>query len=152
MSWLLPCLGYCKGCYNECWEEGVFWNSVQFSRSVVSGSLQPHESQHTRHRCPSPTPRVYSNSCPSSRRCHPAISSSVVPFSFRPQSLPASGSSNFKISCFNLAYQPIHLFFSYKLQNQLFIYTLCLLLSGGNPQGLVLSLSYPNFVILQSLE
>ena len=64
---------------------------VQFSRSVVSDSLRPHESQHTRPPCPSPTPGVYSNSCPSSRSCHPAISSSVVPFSSCPQSLPASG-------------------------------------------------------------
>ena len=73
-----------------------FWDfqfsSVQFSRSVVSNSLQPHESQHTRPPCPSPAPGVYSNSCPSSRWCHPAISSSVVPFSSCPQSLPASGS------------------------------------------------------------
>ena len=66
--------------------------SVQFSHSVVSNSLQPHESQHTRPPCPSPTPRVHSNSCPSSRWCHPAISSSVIPFSSCPQSLPASGS------------------------------------------------------------
>ena len=66
--------------------------SVQFSHSVVSDSLQPHESQHARPPCPSPTPRVYSNSCPLSRWCHPAISSSVVPFSSCPQSLPASGS------------------------------------------------------------
>ena len=66
--------------------------SVQFSHSVVSDSLWPHESQHTRLPCPSPTPRVYSNSRPSSRWCHPAISSSVLPFSSCPQSLPASGS------------------------------------------------------------
>ena len=66
--------------------------SVQFSHSVVSDSLWPHESQHTRPPCPSSTPRVYSNSCPLSRWCHPAISSSVVPFSSCPQSLPASGS------------------------------------------------------------
>ena len=66
--------------------------SVKFSRSVVSNSLWPHESQHTRPPCPSPTPGVYSNSCPSSQWCHPAISSSVVPFSSCPQSLPASGS------------------------------------------------------------
>ena len=64
----------------------------QFSRSVVSNSLQPHESQHARPPCPSPAPGVHSNSCPSSRWCHPAISSSVVPFSSCPQSLPASGS------------------------------------------------------------
>ena len=69
----------------------VSFSSVQFSRSAVSDSLWPHESQHTRPPCPSPTPRVYSNSCPSSWWCHPAISSSVVPFSFCPQSLPASG-------------------------------------------------------------
>ena len=66
-------------------------SSVQFSRSVVSDSLRPHKSQHPRPPCPSPTPRVHSNSCPSSRWCHPAISSSVVPFSSCPQSLPASG-------------------------------------------------------------
>ena len=67
-------------------------SSVQFSRSVVSNPLRPHESQHARPPCPSPTPRVYSNSCPSSWWCHSAISSSVVPFSSCPQSLPASGS------------------------------------------------------------
>ena len=70
----------------------VYSYSVQFSCSVVSDSLQHHESQHARPPCPSPTPGVYSNSCPSSRWCHPAISSSVVPFSSCPQSLPASGS------------------------------------------------------------
>ena len=64
--------------------------SVQFSRSVVSDSLRPHELQHARPPCPSPTPRVHSNARPSSRWCHPAISSSVVPFSSCPQSLPAS--------------------------------------------------------------
>ena len=66
--------------------------SVQFSCSVMSNSLWPHESQHARPPCPSPTPRVYPNSCPSSQWCHSAISSSVVPFSSCPQSLPASGS------------------------------------------------------------
>ena len=67
---------------------------VQFSsvQSVVSDSLRPHESQHSRPPCPSPTPRVHPNSCALSRWCHPAISSSVVPFSSCPQSLPASGS------------------------------------------------------------
>ena len=70
----------------------VQFSSVQFSHSVVSDSLQPHESQHARPPCPSPTPGVYSNWCPLSRWCHPAISSSVVPFSSCPQSLPASGS------------------------------------------------------------
>ena len=68
------------------------FSSVQFSHSVVSHSLRPHESQHARPPCSSPTPGVYSNSCPSSQWCHPAISSSVVPFSSCPQALPASGS------------------------------------------------------------
>ena len=69
-----------------------FKYSVQFSHSVVSDSLRPHELQHARPPCPSPTPRVYPNSCQSSRWCHPAISSSVIPFSSCPQSLPASES------------------------------------------------------------
>ena len=67
-------------------------SSVQLSCSVVSDSLRPHESQHARPPCPSPTPRAYSSSCPLSRWCHPVISSSVGPFSSCPQSLPASGS------------------------------------------------------------
>ena len=66
--------------------------SVQFSCSVMSDSLRPRELQHSRPPCPSPTPRVHPNSCPSSQWCHPAISSSIVPFSSCPQSLPASGS------------------------------------------------------------
>ena len=85
----------------ECNESGVcfqcthlfpFVPSVQFSCSVVSDSLRPHESQYTRPPCPSPTSRAYPNSCPLSQWCHPAISSSVVPFSSCPQSLPASES------------------------------------------------------------
>ena len=64
--------------------------SVHFSHSVMSDSLRPYESQHARPPCPSPTPGVHSNLRPSSRWCHPAISSSVVPFSSCPQSLPAS--------------------------------------------------------------
>ena len=85
-----PCLTYFqKGISNL--------TSVQFSRSVVSDFLQPHELQHPRPPCPSPTPGVHSNSCPSSCHpatwwCHSAISSSVVPFSSCPQSLPASKS------------------------------------------------------------
>ena len=67
-------------------------DSVQFSCSVVSNSSWPHESQHARPPCLSPTPGVHSNSCPSSQWCHPALSSSVVPFSSCPQFLPASGS------------------------------------------------------------
>ena len=64
----------------------------QFSRSVMSNSLRSHELQHARPPCPSPTPRTHPNSCPSSRCCHPAISSSIIPFSCCSQSLPASGS------------------------------------------------------------
>ena len=64
----------------------------QFSCSVMSDSLRPHESQHARPACPSPSPGVHTDSCPSSLWCHPAISSSVVPFSSCPQSLPASES------------------------------------------------------------
>ena len=85
------------------WEQGphvalwlvsshLYGASVQFSRLVMSDSLRPHESQLTRPPCPSPTPGVHSNSCPLSRWCHPAISSSVVPFFSCPQSLPASKS------------------------------------------------------------
>ena len=75
-------------CYDQC----ILFSSVQFSRSVTSYSLQPHESQHTRPPCPSPTPGVHSDSRPPSQWCHPAISSSAVPFSSCPQFLPASGS------------------------------------------------------------
>ena len=72
--------------------ENFACTSVQFSRSVVCDYLRPHESQHARPPCPSPTPRVHPNSHPSSQWCHPAISSSVFPFSSCPQSLSASGS------------------------------------------------------------
>ena len=68
------------------------FSSVQFSHSVVSDSLWPHEPQHARPPCPSSTARVYPNPCPLSQWCHPTISSSVVHFSFCPQSFPASGS------------------------------------------------------------
>ena len=68
------------------------FSSVQFSHSVVSNSLCPHELQHARPPCPSPTPRVHPNPCSLSRWCHPTISSSVIPFSTCPQSFPASGS------------------------------------------------------------
>ena len=66
--------------------------SVQFSHLVRSDTMQPHGLQHTKPLCPSPTPGVYSNSCPLSRWCHPTISSSVIPFSSCLQSFPASGS------------------------------------------------------------
>ena len=68
------------------------FSSVQFSRSIMSDSLHPHESQHARPPCPSPTPGVHPNSCASSWWCHPAISSSAIPFSSHLQSFPASGS------------------------------------------------------------
>ena len=83
---LLWCSGY-PGLYR--------FSSFQFSsvtQSCCKDSLQPHEPQHSRPPCPSPTPEVYPNSCPSSQWCHPAISSSVIPFSSCPQSLPASES------------------------------------------------------------
>ena len=76
----------------ECSGENALLRVVQFSPSVVSNSLRPHELQHTRPPCPSPTLRVYSNSCPLNRWCHPTISSSVIPFSSCPQSFPSSGS------------------------------------------------------------
>ena len=68
------------------------FSSVQFSHSVVSDSFRPHEPQHARPPCPSPTPGVYPNSCPLRWWCHPTISSSVTPFSYCPQSFPTSGS------------------------------------------------------------
>ena len=78
---------------NSCFDSRKSLNLFKsISRSVTSHSLRPYESQHARPPCPSPTPRVHSNSCPLSRWCHPAISSSVIPFSSCPQSLPASES------------------------------------------------------------
>ena len=74
-----------------CIQNKSFLVIASVQRSVMSDSLRPHGLQHTRPPCPSPTPRVYSNSCPLSQWCHPTISSSVVPFSSCPQSFPASG-------------------------------------------------------------
>ena len=79
-----------EGISDTCIDEPLI-PSVQFSRSVMSDSLRPHESQNARPPCPSPTSGVYPNSCPSSWWCHPAILSSIVPSSC-PQSLPASES------------------------------------------------------------
>ena len=92
----LPMRRICPSCYilgtsNQLSVVNVI-GSVQFSHSVMSNSLRPHESQHARPPCPIPTPGVHSNSCSSSQWCHPAISSSDVPFSSCPQSLPASES------------------------------------------------------------
>ena len=86
--WLFLFKHFCRCSYFK-W---IVYPSVQFSLSVVSDSLWCHESQRARPPCPSPTPGVHPNSCLSSRWCHPAISSSVIPFSSCPQSLPASGS------------------------------------------------------------
>ena len=83
----------------------VLYSSVQFNHSVVSDSLRPHELQHVRPPCPSPTSRIHPNSCPLSQWCHPTISSSVVPFSSCPHSFPASGSfqmSALRIRCQNI--------------------------------------------------
>ena len=89
LSGIATVIGY-QYCFNKTIK--VIFSSVQFSCSVMSDSLQPHELQHTRPPCPSLTPGVHPNPCPSSRWCHPTISSSVIPFSSCPQSFPASGS------------------------------------------------------------
>ena len=79
----LECVSYFKN---------IHFSSVQFSHSVMSDSLRPYDSQHTRPPCPSSTPGVHPNPCPLSRWCHPTISSSVIPFFSHLQSFPASGS------------------------------------------------------------
>ena len=106
-TYVFICLGYihelemlgqmanqCLTCYRTArlFFEVISLISVQFSCSVVSDSLRPHKSQHARPPCPSPTPGVRSDSRPLSQWCHPAISSSVLPFSSCPQTLPASES------------------------------------------------------------
>ena len=93
LSYLMSWSSLCNKLDSPFSHEDSNGQSVSSSRSVVSNSLRPHESQHARPPCPSLTPRVYSNSCPSSRWCHPAISPSVGSFSSCPQSLPASGST-----------------------------------------------------------
>ena len=104
------------------WYITIMWNllhhclvfsSVQFSHSVVSDSLWPHGLQHARPPCPSQTPGVYSNSCPSSHWCHPIISSSVIPFSSHLQSFPASGS--FQMSQFFCIRWPKYWSFSFNI-------------------------------------
>jgi len=92
--------------------------SVQFSLWVVSDSLQPHELQHTRPPCPSPTPRVYPNPCPLTRWCHLTISTSVVPFSSCLQSFPTSGS--FQMS---QLFHQVAKIFEFQLQHQSFQWT-----------------------------
>ena len=88
-SFLYNCYGYCCILIHYILSKNLV---DQFSPSVLSDSLRPQESQHARPPCPSPTPGAYPNSCPSSRWCHPAISSSVIPFSSCLQSFPALGS------------------------------------------------------------
>ena len=99
------------------WKIKSIWSSqsVQFSHSVVSDSLWPHGQQHARPPCPSPTPGIYSNSCPLIRWCHPTISSSVVPFSSHLQSFPASGS--FQMSQFFASVAKV---LEFQLQHQSF--------------------------------
>ena len=96
------CARHCTGCfsYSLSWafQNKSVTQNLQFSLSVVSSSLRPHEPQHIRPPCPSPTSRAYPNPCPSSQWCHPTISSSVIPFSSHLQSFPAFGS--FQISQF----------------------------------------------------
>jgi len=94
------------------------FSSVQVSRSVVSDSMRPHGLEHVRPPCPSPTPRVYSNSCPLSWWCHPAVSSSVLPLSSRLQSFPASGSFQMRVVVFSMNWsslfscQTVHVHFA----------------------------------------
>ena len=92
ISGLLPCFLPCLTMGWTHWFQWPFSSSVQLSHSVMSDSLRPHEPQHARPPCPSPTPRVHPNPCPLSWWYHPTISSSVIPFSSCPQSFPASGS------------------------------------------------------------
>ena len=93
-DWFQIGKGWHQGCILSLCLFNIYaeFSSVQFSRSVMSDSLWPHELQYARPPCTSPTTRVQPNPCPLSRWCHPTISSSIVPFSFCPQSLPASGS------------------------------------------------------------
>ena len=98
-----------------CWNLLNAFSLVQFSCSVMSDSLQPHGLQHARLPCPSPTPGACSNSCPSSRWCHPTISSSGIPFSSRLRSFLASGS--FQMSQFSKVLE-------FQLQHQSFKWTL----------------------------
>ena len=90
--WIFPCMAIPQFPIHQYKYLCIVSNfSVQFSRSVVSDSWRPHGPQHARPPCSSPTPGVYSNSCPLSQWCHPTISSSVISFSSCPQSFPASG-------------------------------------------------------------
>ena len=100
------------------WYIYIMEYSVQFSRSIVFDSLRPHELQHTRPPCPTPTPGVYTNSCPLSWWCHPMISSSVIPFSSCLQSFPTSGSFKWVSSSHQVAK-----ILEFQLQHQSFQWT-----------------------------
>ena len=133
---------------NLCRAQVIMWSAVchlcflscsalthQFSsdsRSVVSNSLRPHEPQHTRPPCPSPTPGVHPNPCPSSQWCHPTISSSVVPFSSCPPSFPASGSF------------PMSQLFASGGQSIALTHTSLLFAGGPHPQGYLPPLLTPD--------
>ena len=108
----------------DTWKTPLY--SVQFSCSVVSDSLWPHESQHARPPCPSPNPGVHSDSSPSSQWCHPAISSSVIPFSSCPQSLPASESLLVNQIIYNLPFLFIVLYIAhFPLSASVFALAVC---------------------------
>ena len=106
-----------QACFSDIISNSPF-SSVHFSHSVMSKSLRPHEPQHARPPCPSPTPGVYPNSCPLSRWCHPNISSSVIPFSSRPQSFPHQGLFKW-VSSLHLAVKVLE----FQLQHQSFQWT-----------------------------
>jgi len=122
----------------------------QISHSVVSDSLRPHELQHSRPPCPSPTPGVHWDSCPSSQWCHPAISSSVIPFSSCPQSLPASESfpmsQLFAWSGQSTGVSALSSFLPKNIQDQHFFRKVfSLALSGGKNQGSCQGCKHSNF-------
>ena len=90
--WYIYTMEYYSVIRRNAFESFLMISSVQFSRPVMSNSLQPHELQHARPSCPSPTPGVHANPCPLCQWCHPTLAYSLVPFSSCPRSFPASGS------------------------------------------------------------
>ena len=130
------------------------FSSVQFSLSVVSDSLRPHESQHSRPPCPSPTPGVYPNSCPSRRWWNPAISSSGVPFSSSPQSLPASGSFPIRVGSSHQVTKVLRLQLQYQSFQWIFrvdVLLYWLVCSPCNPRDSQESSPTPQFKSINSL-
>ena len=112
-------------------------NSVQFSHSVVSDSLRPREPQHARPPCPTPTPGDHPNPCPSSRWCHPTVSSSVVPFSSCPQSFPALGSFQMSQSALLMRW-PKYSSFSFSISS-----------SNEYPGPISFMMDWPNLLAVQ---